>query len=209
MHFCQQLSLSARLLYAGDALIVAAFIVVLVLSAVTLPQILQSGGSYTPSLNPTYQAVPASRHRHGHGHALLVRRPALHSPTAYLSLLLRLLSILGALLLLLGTIIATNTLVNIQFPIGDWYSTGDPNTTDLVGQDAVGPWLMGSAVGECVAAAVLAGVAGALVGQVWEGPRVGVIDVAKSSGNGSENGHGHGGLEGGEERSRERVEEAV
>ena len=95
------------------------------------------------------------------------------SPTAYLSLLLRLLSILGALLLLLGAIIATNTLVNIQFPIGDWYSTGDPNTTDLVSQDAVGPWLMGSAVDQCVAAAVLAGLAGAFVGRVWESPRGG------------------------------------
>ena len=37
MHFCQQLGLSARLLYAGDALIAAAFIVVLILSAVTIP----------------------------------------------------------------------------------------------------------------------------------------------------------------------------
>lgn len=202
VHFCQQLSLSARLLYAGDAMIAAAFIVVLVLSAVTLPQILRNGGS----LSPTYQSVPTSSRYH-HGRALIIRRPALHSPTAYLSLLLRLLSILGGLLLLLGTIIATNTLVNIQFPIGDWYSTGDPNSTDLVGQDAVGPWLIGSAVGQCVAAAVLAGVAGFLVGRVWDGPRVGVLDVGEGNGNGS--GNGHGNLEGGEERSREQVEEAV
>jgi hypothetical protein len=212
-HFCQQLGLSARLLYAGDAMIAAAFILVLILSAVTLPQILRNRGSYTPSLNPRYQAVAAIHHGHSHGHqhtsASIVRRPALHSQTAYLSLLLRLLSILGGLLLLLGSIIAANTLVNIQFPIGDWYSTGDPNSTDLVGQDAVGPWLMGSAVGPCVAAAVLAGVAGALVGRVWEGPRVGVLDVVE--GNDGENGNGNGreGLEGGEGRSGERVEELV
>ena len=213
VHFCQQLDLSARLLYAGDALVAAAFIVVLILSAVTLPQILRNGGSYTPSLNPRYQAVATSHHGHGHGHhhtpASIVRRPALHSRTAYLSLLLRLLSILGGLLLLLGSIIAANTLVNIQFPIGDWYSTGDPNTTDVVTQDAVGPWLIGRAVGQCVAAAVLAGVAGTLVGRVWEGPRVGVFDVAEESSGENENGNGREGLEDGEGRSGERVEERV
>ena len=199
VHFCQQLILSARLLYAGDAMIAAAFIVVLILTAGTLPQIRRNRGAYTPSLYRRYRTVAASRHDHSHGDqhtqaSIIRRRPALHSQTAYLSLLLRLLSILGSLLLLLGSVIAANTLVNIQFPIGDWYSTGDPNSMDLVDQDAVGPWLIGAAVGQCVAAALLAGVAGVLVGRVWEEPRVGVFEFMEWNVGGG----GREALEGGE-----------
>jgi hypothetical protein len=96
-----------------------------------------------------------------------------------LTLLLRLLTGFAFLLLIIGTIISSNTLSNIQFPSGDWYSTGNPSITDISKQDAVGPWLIGKAVGWSIAGAVLSGVACYFVGLIWEEPRVGVDDDAE------------------------------
>lgn len=180
MHFCRQLTLGGRLLYSGDALLGAALLGVLVLTASTAMQVLRSAnGTYVPSLFGLGYTAPAStsvHHRNRH-HALATPtalRSANHTPLAYVTLLTRLLSALSSLLLLTGTFITTNTLVNIQYPIGDWYTTGNPDNFDIVTQDFAGPWLMGKAVGWCAAGAVLAGVASYLIGLVWEVPQVGV-----------------------------------
>ncbi|KAF2403813.1 hypothetical protein EJ06DRAFT_527417 [Trichodelitschia bisporula] len=163
VHFCRQLALGGRLLYAGNALLALALLIVLVLTALTLPRVLRSAtGSFTPLFTRTPH----------HGRTEL--RRANHTPAAWLALLTRLCAGLSALALLIGTIITTNTLVNIQYPIGDWYTTGNPNNADIVSQDFAGPWLMGKAVGWAAAGAVLAGVAACMVESVWEGPRVGV-----------------------------------
>lgn len=170
-HFCQQLELSARLLYAGLALMGAALVLVLGLTGVTLPQVLQTGA---------YRDGHGEREgRHHHGHSEVHQRPAAQSILAYTNLLLRLTAIFGGVILFLGSILATNTLLNINFPIGDWYSTSaDPSASsiaDVIASDHVGPWLMGRAVGLSIAGATLAIVAGALAGMVWEAPRVGVV----------------------------------
>lgn len=177
-HFCEQLSLSARLLYAGLALMGAALILGLGLTGLTLPQVFQTG-SYRDR-----QAQGEREGRHHHGHVESHQRPAVQSMLAYANLLLRLTSIFGGVILFLGSILAANTLLNINFPIGDWYSnSADPSATsisDVIANDHVGPWLMGKAVGLSVAGATLAIVAGALAGMVWETPRVGVVGPAVS-----------------------------
>lgn len=176
-HFCSQLALSARMLYAGVALVGVALVVVLVLTATTLPQIV-SKGAYRDDLFYLPLAPTSSQARSHHNHhspSPTVQRAAVQSITAYLTLLLRLAAVFGGIILLLGTVLATNTLVNINFPIGDWYSTGDPLTTSIIAQDHQGPWMMGRAVGLSVAGAALAIVAGAVAGAVWEGPKIGIV----------------------------------
>lgn len=177
-HFCEQLSLSSRLLYAGLALMGAALVLGLGLTGVTLPQVIQTG-SYRDR-----QAQVDHEGRHHHGHSEAHQRPAAQSVLAYTNLLLRLTAILGGVILFLGSILAANTLLNINFPIGDWYSTSaDPSVSSIsavIASDHVGPWLMGRAVSLSIAGATLAIVAGALAGMVWETPRVGVVGPAVS-----------------------------
>jgi hypothetical protein len=143
-HFCGQLALGGRLLYAGTALAGAALLFALILTASTLLR---------------------SRHRRGSGVGELL---------AWLALLAKLCAAFAGLLLLLGTFITTNTLVNIQYPVGNWFAAVADPGTDPVKFDSAGPYLIGKAVGECAAAAVLAGTAAGMMGLVWDSPRVGV-----------------------------------
>jgi len=188
------------MLYAGNTLVGAALLFTIVLTAITLPSILANGGSYV------YRSIQQPRH-HGH-HAPVIRRLPTHSLSAYLSLLTRLCAVFGGITLLAAMLVTANTLVNIQFPIGDWYSTGDPSVTDLLSQDHVGPWMIGRAVGLCVAGSILAVIAGWIGGCVWEGPSVGVVE--KGGRRRDEYGSGEGGGEevaaGKAERRGERAE---
>ncbi|KAK1751341.1 hypothetical protein QBC47DRAFT_417272 [Echria macrotheca] len=170
--FCQHLSLSARLLYAGCALLGAALLVVLVLTAATLPQVLRTGavGVVSSPWKPVgyWHAHPVK------GGTYIV--PPNHALSSYLAVLLTLLSALGALALLSGTATAAIALSVFQFPNGDFFSTGLGSGDPTSLHDA-GPWMLGRSVGICAAGAVLGGVASYFVGFVWEGPRVGVIET--------------------------------
>jgi len=170
--FCQQLSLAARLLFAGCALLAAALLVAAFLTALTLPQVLARGG-YAPlfvSGRPT-TAVAG------------VETAAAAAPAGYfagpgnvLGLLAAVLPALGAAALLLGTLIASAALVVMQFPQGDWFiSTGLTGDTSPSLFSHYGPWLLGQPGGLCATAAVLAAVASYATGFVWEGPRVAVF----------------------------------
>lgn len=141
--FCQHLSITAQLLYAGCALIGAALLLTFLLTATTQPW---------------------TRHR------LSRRTHVFHETVSYLAFLLVLLTSLGALCLFMGTLIGSNALTVIQFPNVDWFghSTIGSDPAEVLFS---GPWLLGQAVGICAAGAVLAGVASYSVGMVWELPR--------------------------------------
>lgn len=187
--FCRQLILGSQLLYAGDALLGAALLLVLILTASTLPAVMKSQtGVYVPRLfGRLYNPLPTSdveagyghahRHVHHHGRQSTIAtsiRAANHTVPAYLTLLTMLLSALSALLLLMGMFITVNDLVNLQYPSGDWYTTGNPSSIDIVRMDLVGQWLIGKAPGQAAAGAMLAGLATVAVALVWETPRVGI-----------------------------------
>lgn len=76
-------------------------------------------------------------------------------------------SALGFLAMLFGTVLAANDLVNLQFPNGDWHTSAAANN---LSQTSVSPWLLGKSVGVATAGWVLAGVGASLVGKVWPGP---------------------------------------
>lgn len=170
--FCQHLSLSARLLYAGCALVGAALLVVLVLTAATLPQVLRTGAVRVVS-------SPWRPAGHWRAHPVQGRMyvvPPNHALSSYLAVLLTLLAALGAVALFVGTATAVVALSVFQFPNGDFFSTG-LGTGDPTALHHAGPWMLGRSVGLCAAGAVLAGVASYFVGFVWEGPRVGVVET--------------------------------
>ena len=171
--FCQHLSLAARLLYAGCALVGAALFVVLVLTAATVPQVLATGGSVRVVSSPWRPAG------HWRAHPVQGRTyvvPPNHALSSYLAVLLTLLAALGAVALFVGTATAAVALSVFQFPNGDFFSTG-LGTGDPTDLHRAGPWMLGRSVGLCAAGAVLAGVASYFVGFVWEGPRVGVVET--------------------------------
>jgi hypothetical protein len=167
---CHHMSLAAQLLYAGCAMTAAALLLVLILTGISLPQVLRSG-----SVESTASFTPAKGNRH-HQHRDKHRYiwPANHSLTAYAALLLRLLASLGGLALFMGMIVGTTALVVLHFPNGDFLIT--PQGLDPTIENHAGPWLVGRAVGWCGAAAVLAWVGSYATGMVWLGPHVGVIE---------------------------------
>lgn len=177
--FCQHLTVSAHLLYAGCALVGAAFLLVLLLTAATLPAVIATGSVRV--FEPWFRFAAGDHDRWHHHHHHQPRRDgsrplglrrANHAPQSYLSAALALLSGLGALALLLGILFAVTALTIVQFNQGDWFSTGVGGTDPTQDQNN-GPWLLGSAAGQCGAGAVLAAVAAFVAGMVWEGPRVG------------------------------------
>ncbi len=168
--FCQHLSLSAHLLYAGCALLGSALLLVLVLTAATVPQVLRTGAVHIASSS---SFLWARHHRKGQTYVV----PPNHSVASYLALLLTLLAALGALTLAAGVVTGINALSVLQFPNGDYFSTGLTGSGDPTEFNHGGPWMLGRSAGICAAGAVLAAVASYFVGLVWEGPRVGVVET--------------------------------
>ncbi len=168
--FCQHLSLSARLLYAGCALLGAALLLALVLTATTVPQVLRTGVVHITS-SPSF--FWARHHRKGQTYVV----PPNHSVASYLAVLLTLLAALGAVTLAAGVVVGINALSVLQFPNGDYFSTGLTGSGDPSAFNHGGPWMLGRSAGICAAGAVLAAVGGYFVGFVWEGPRVGVVET--------------------------------
>ncbi|KAK3939531.1 hypothetical protein QBC46DRAFT_450353 [Diplogelasinospora grovesii] len=180
--FCHHLTISAQLLFAGCALLGASLVVALGVTAVAVPQVLQTGAVHTASFFPRQRGngrhPQHDRHGHGHGHDEMTdyARPGNQSFGAYLTLLFRLLSALGGLTLFVAMLVGGMALVALQFPNGDW--TVLPWYQDNpTAHWSHGPWLVGRAIGWCAAAAVLAGLASFCIGLVWEGPRVAVIEA--------------------------------
>jgi hypothetical protein len=174
---CHHLSISAQLLYAGCALTAAALLIVLILTAISLPHVIRTGS--VRFISSTW-ALPGRRSKSHHHHHHRYRRnqdyfrPSNNSLSSYMVLLLRLLAGLGGLALFTAMIVGTTALVVLNFPIGDFTTT--PAGVDPTVLNHAGPWLVGRAVGWCGAAAVLAAVACHAVGLVWEEPHVGLLE---------------------------------
>ncbi|KAI5358082.1 hypothetical protein Slin15195_G064110 [Septoria linicola] len=158
--FCQQLRISGSLLIAGCALIGIGMLASFVLAGISLLQLFGRYKAPDDTSSPSIGAV---------------------------SLFTSVVSGLGFLAMLFGTILAANNLVNLQYPSGDWRTTGDDANIGIIG-----PWLIGNSVAIATAGWVMAAVGASLVSKVWPGPtayyqRVGqnsvhgqtVIDAAK------------------------------
>jgi hypothetical protein len=100
---------------------------------------------------------------------------------AWATLLAVLLAGLGGLVLFWGAIVAENSLLNLQWPQGDWTVSAFPEAV-LPPDRSFGPWMIGKAVGQCIAAAVLGGVACFGLGMVWDTPKVGYIEDEETNG---------------------------
>jgi hypothetical protein len=173
---CHHLSTAAQLLYAGCAMTAVALLIVLVLTGVSLPSVIRTGSVRATSSSWEWarRGSKPGHHHHRKDNGDYVR-PSNHSVSAYMVLLLRLLSTLGGLALFMGMIVGTTALIVLHFPTGDFLITqSGQGPTE---QNHAGPWLIGRAVGWCSAASVLAWVASYAAGLVWEGPRVGVFEV--------------------------------
>jgi hypothetical protein len=167
---CHHMSLAAKLVYAGCAMTAAALLLVLILTAISLPQVLRSGSVQSTALSRTRKGNRHRQHREHHRYI----QPANHSFTAYAALLLRLLASLGGLALFMGMIVGTMALIVLHYPNGSFLTNSlGPIPTR---ENHAGPWLVGRAVGWCGAAAVLAWVGSYATGMVWLGPHVGVIE---------------------------------
>ncbi|GIZ45486.1 hypothetical protein CKM354_000865000 [Cercospora kikuchii] len=136
--FCQQLKLSGSLLLAGCALIGIGMLASLILSGITLLQIFGRYKAPDDASSPSLGAV---------------------------AVFTSIVTGLGFLAMLFGTVVGANVLVNLQFPAGDWYTSGD-----LVNSTAVGPWMLGKSVSLATAGWILAAVGASLVGKIWPSP---------------------------------------
>lgn len=176
---CHHLSISARLLYAGNALAAASLLLVLILTAISVPSIARTASYYQPLSQSHSRFLPSrlrsDRHNHRlhhHAHTCPSTIPPNHTPTAYTSLLARILAALAAVALFTSLLVGTLALVPLHSFEGDFTAseTGDGPTA----LNHAGPWLVGRAAGWCGAGAVLVGLAAWACGLVWDGPRVGV-----------------------------------
>jgi hypothetical protein len=172
--FCYHLAISARLLWAGCALLAAALLGVMGLTAVSAPHVLATGVVRVASSPwPWRKGWEVRRRPDGEIDYL---RPSNHGVSAYAALATTLLAGLGALVMFSALLVGGLSLLVLQFPNGDWTSKAlYPDGPTAFWQH--GPWLAGRAMGWCAAGATLAAVSCYAVGLVWDSPRVGLLQT--------------------------------